>query len=201
MSATATAPDAPGPRSARPPGRRLEVVLRRPHRADARDRRPPRPGRLRPRGRPRRPRLLPAGCPGHRGRRDPAGTRPRPSRTRPRQPRRPPRCLLLWGALVHEAAHAAHRDGAGGAASVRGPGGLADKPGAAGDGGRQRLGAEGERGGLGGAGDEAAGGLPGVQVGQVVGGQVRERKPPLRRSPPQIQRTITSRFAARPDDD
>ena len=70
------------------------------------DRRPPGPGRLRPRRGPGRPRLLPARHPGHRGRRRPAGGRPR--HRDPASPADRERYPVTWGALIHECAHAAH---------------------------------------------------------------------------------------------
>src|SRR5580693_5084562 len=60
--------------------------------------------------------------------------------------------------------------GAGGPA-VGGAGRLADEPCPARDWGRERAGAQGEGGSLGAIGDEPGGGLVGVEVGQVVGGQ------------------------------
>ena len=85
MSATATAPAAPAPAWLAAPAGDWKNPLRRHDRRGPRDRRPPGPGRLRPRGGPGQPRLLPARHPGHRGRRRPAGA-PTPTTATPPSP-------------------------------------------------------------------------------------------------------------------
>ena len=106
MSATATAPAAPAP-AGRRPRRRLEDPLRRHDRRGPPDRRPPGPGRLRPRGRPGRPACFFRAIAGHRGRRRPA-SRSTPTTADPAIPADRERYPVTWGALIHECAHAAH---------------------------------------------------------------------------------------------